>query len=209
MLFADGEEAGRQLAKALEQYKGMHALVLALPRGGVSIGRVLADALDADLDVVLVRKIGAPGNPEFAIGAVAEDGWTYVALYAEAVAADSPYVESVRSGELERIRQRRSLYTPGRTSASAAGRLTIIVDGGLATGATMITALHAVHEQAPSRLVCALPVASPEGLQLIRTYADEVVCLHAPPGWGVLRFVPTGQRRKRGCRSRGQAMTAQ
>jgi len=183
MPFADRKEAGRQLAKALEHYKGMHALVLALPRGGVPIGRVLADALDADLDVVLVRKIGAPGNPEFAIGAVAEDGWTYVAPYAEAVAADSPYVESVRAEELERIQERRSMYTPGRTSASAAGRLTIVVDDGLATGATMIAALHAVREQAPSRLVCALPVASPDGLQLIRTLADEVVCLLAPPGF--------------------------
>lgn len=182
MRFIDRQDAAAQLAEALGHYRGQQALVLALPRGGVPMGRVLADALQADLDVVLVRKLGAPGNPEFAVGAVAEDGWTYLAPYAESFAG-SAYLERVRNDELERIRQRRACYTPGRAAASAAGRVAIVVDDGLATGATMIAALHAVREQAPARLVCALPVAAPDGLLQVQAYADEVVCLHAPEGF--------------------------
>ncbi|AOY97076.1 phosphoribosyl transferase [Cupriavidus sp. USMAA2-4] len=183
MRFVDRQDAAAQLADALGHYRGQRALVLALPRGGVPLGRVLADALQADLDVVLVRKLGAPGDPEFALGAVAEDGWTYLAPYAEPTAG-SAYLERVRAEELERIRQRRARYTPGRAAApSAAGRVAIVVDDGLATGATMIAALHAVRAQAPARLVCAVPVAAPDGLREVQAYADEVVCLYAPAGF--------------------------
>ena len=111
MRFVDRQDAAAQLADALGHYRGQRALVLALPRGGVPLGRVLADALQADLDVVLVRKLGAPGDPEFALGAVAEDGWTYLAPYAEPTAG-SALPEHVRAEELERIRQRRARYTP-------------------------------------------------------------------------------------------------
>ncbi|CAG9185652.1 phosphoribosyltransferase [Cupriavidus pinatubonensis] len=183
MPFIDREDAARQLAKALRRYAGKHALVLAVPRGAVPMGAIIARALGGELDIVLVRKLGAPGNPELAIGAVDESGWTYLTPHAAMYGADSVYVDRERTGQLETLRRRRAMYTPGREAASAAGRVVIIVDDGLATGASMIAALHAVREQKPARLVCAVPVAPPQTLERMRPYADEVVCLESPPAF--------------------------
>lgn len=181
-MFDDRDDAARRLAAALAAYKGKHALVLAIPRGAVPMGRTLADALGAELDVVLVRKLGAPGNPELAVGAMDESGWTYVADYAGEVGADAAYLAREKEKQLETLRKRRAQYTPHRHAIDPKGRIAIVVDDGLATGATMMAALHAVRAKEPARLVCAVPVASPDSLAKVKPYADEVVCLQAP--WG-------------------------
>ena len=187
-MFRDRLQAAERLADALAPYHGTHPLVLAIPRGAVPIGAVIAQRLEGDLDLVLVRKLHAPGAPEFAVGAVAEAGWTYVAPHASAVGATASYLEEQKEDQLQELARRRQLYTPGRGPADAAGRVVIVVDDGLATGATMVAALHAVRERRPRRLVCAVPVASREAVQLVGKYCDEVVCLDAPA-----RFAAVGQ----------------
>jgi len=182
-VFESRLDAARRLAKALEHYRGKNPLVLAIPRGAVEMGRTLADALDGELDVVLVHKLGAPGHAEFAIGAVDETGWTYVSDYAPSAGAGAAYIEREKQAQLETMRKRRARYTPARPPIDPAGRIAIVVDDGLATGATMIAALHAVRARKPDRLVCAVPVAAPDSLERIRPYADEVVCLAAPHGF--------------------------
>jgi predicted phosphoribosyltransferase len=179
-MFRDRIDAATRLAAALTAYRGKNPLVLAIPRGAVPMGRALADALGGELDVVLVHKLGAPGNPELAVGAICESGWSYVADYAAEVGADDAHLARERRTQLDRLRARRALYTPARPPIEAAGRVAIVVDDGLATGATMIAALHAVRAQKPARLVCAVPVAAPDSLARIRPCADEIVCLAAP-----------------------------
>lgn len=183
MLFQDRLDAGRQLAQALHKFRDKKPLVLAIPRGAVPMGQVVADALRGELDVVLVRKIGAPFWPEFAAGAVDESGW----IYRNPEAGDEPglasHIERQSQRELQTIRQRRDRYTPGRKPPSAQGRTVIVVDDGLATGSTMIAALHALRQQQPAHLVCAVPVAPPDTLRKVSPYADEVVCLHTTPNF--------------------------
>lgn len=179
MIFRDRTEAGERLALALAQWRGKHPLVLAIPRGAVPMGAILAKRLDGDLDVVLTRKLGAPGNPEFAIGAVDETGWTYIADHAELAGATREYIERETAAQLETMRRRRAQYTPARAPLDPAGRIAIVVDDGLATGATMLTALHSVAAKHPQHLVCAVPVGAHEAVERVRPHADEFVCLDA------------------------------
>jgi predicted phosphoribosyltransferase len=168
------------LSKALEHYRGRHPLVLAIPRGAVEMGRVIADALGGELDVVLVRKLRAPFNPEFAVGSIDESGWAYIAPYAASADADEKYLDAEKAAQLQTLRKRRAEYTPARAPIDVQGRIAIVVDDGLATGSTMIAALHATRAKAPERLVCAVPVAALDSLERVRPYADEIVCLQAP-----------------------------
>lgn len=196
--FLDRTDAARRLAAALAAHRGEHPLVLAIPRGGVPIGRVVADALGGDLDVVLVRKLGAPFNPEFAIGAVDESGAVYVGERAREAYADAAYIEQESARQLELIRERRRRYSPQRAPIDPAGRTVIVVDDGLATGATMQAALASLRQRHPRRLVCAVPVAAPESLDAVAQLCDEAVCVAAPQDFRAVgqfyeRFPPVSE----------------
>lgn len=181
MYFEDRSDAARRLAHALRAYRGANALVLAIPRGAVPMGRIVAEALGAELDVVLVRKLGAPMNEEFAVGAVDETGWTYIPDYARELGFDEHNLATQRQRQMQLMAQRRMLYTPGRPSIDPRGRTCIVVDDGLATGSTMVAAIHSVRARGAAKVVVAVPVGAPDSVERVRGLADDVVCLQAPP----------------------------
>jgi predicted phosphoribosyltransferase len=187
MPFRSRVEAGERLARALSAYKGRPVAVLALPRGGVPVAARIAEALDAPLDLVIVRKIGAPFEPELAMGAIAEGAPPLTVRNEDVISmfgVDGAAFALVRDRELAEIERRRAAYLQGRARVDVAGRTAIVVDDGIATGATMRAALRAVRARAPVKLVLAAPVASARVLAELRTEADEVICLteHLPFG---------------------------
>jgi predicted phosphoribosyltransferase len=179
-MFTDRHEAGERLARALAKYRGQRPLVAAIPRGAVALGRTIADALAGDLDVVFVRKLRMPGSDGVAAGAVDERGKVYVAEHAPGAGADDAWLEREAALQLKAIRAQRAAYTPYRPSLDPHERTVIVVDDGLATGMTMTAALRAVRAHGAAWVVCALAVASPRGLERVRPFADDVVCLAAP-----------------------------
>lgn len=179
-MFHDRDEAAVRLADKLKSYQGKNPLILAIPRGAVPMAKIIADKLDGEFDVVLVRKLRAPDYAELAVGSVDESGWTYVAEHANSVGADDAYIASEKQAQMVTIKNRRALYTPVRAPINPAGRIVIVIDDGLATGATMISALHGLRNLKPTRLICAIPVSPPETLRKIAPLADEVVCLLTP-----------------------------
>lgn len=179
--FHDRVEAGRLLGRELEARGLRHAVVLGIPRGGVVVGREVARAINAELDIVIAHKLGAPGNPELAIGAISEDGRLFMdERLASQVGADSAYIEDERDRQLREIARRAQSYRKVRPKVSVRGRPAIVTDDGVATGATAQAALRAVRQEQPELLILALPVGPPETLRRLARDADEVLCLRAP-----------------------------
>lgn len=188
-MFKDRLDAALQLSNALNSYKGQHPLVLAIPRGAAPMAQLIAKQLEGEMNVVLVRKLRAPLMHEVAVGAIDESGHLYVKPEAPRMGADTAYLEQEKAVQLATLRQRRRLYSAIRQPPDMAGRTVIVVDDGLATGATMIAALTFIRQQNPARLVCAVPVASAEALAAVRALADDVVCLTVPEDFeGVGQF---------------------
>ncbi len=179
-MFKNRLDAAAQLSARLTHYRGQHPLVLAIPRGGVPLGELLAHDLEGDLDLVLARKISHPLLPEYALGAIGESGWTYYSPAAASFTRHAGDLDVEKLRQLDLIRQRRATYLPRRDSIDPSGRVVIVVDDGVATGATMIAAVHELRMKNPARLICAVPVASVEALRSIRPDVDEMVCIHTP-----------------------------
>jgi predicted phosphoribosyltransferase len=182
--FADRTDAAEQLAERLQEYRGRNPLILAIPRGALPMGQVLTQRLEGELDVVLVHKLGAPFDPEFAIGSIDETGATY--LTPEFATLPGYLIDRVKAPQMATLKERRARYTPFAPPLDPASRIAIVVDDGLATGATMIAALHAVRRQNPAELICAVPVAAIDSLDRVAPLADRVVCLHATAIFGAV-----------------------
>lgn len=182
-MFSDRTDAGRQLGAAVSAYRGQPVLVLALPRGGVPVGLEVARVLDAPLDVLLVRKITAPSHPELAIGAVVDGSPPQLLLEEQIVAATGAtqdHIKAEKARQLREIERRRQLYRGDRPPPATQGLTVIVVDDGIATGATMRIALRALARSGAARVIVAVPVAPPDVLERIRPEADEVICLRMP-----------------------------
>lgn len=183
--FTDRTEAGRALAALLIAYaRRDDVIVLGLPRGGVPVAYEVAAALHAPLDVIVVRKLGAPGQPELAIGAIASGGISILNQDGAALVAGSPHIRAEIAHENKELKRREALYRNDRLPLSLEGRTVIIVDDGAATGATMRAAMRAARMLAAHRIIAAVPVAPAQSLEILRAEADEVVCILAPAFFG-------------------------
>lgn len=186
-MFRNRAEAALILARRFKGRELRDPLVLAIPRGGVVTGAVLARELDAELDVVLARKLRAPGQPELAIGSIAEDGQVYLNPFVKRfLDLEEGYLAGERAHQLGEIARRKALFRAIRPQAPLKGRSVIVTDDGIATGATMIAALEVARTRQPFELIVAVPVASPDRLEEIRRRCDEVICLLAPSRFGAI-----------------------
>ncbi len=186
-LFRDRIEAGTVLAKSLGAYRGRGTLVLGIPRGGVVVAAEIARLLEAELDVVVARKLGAPGQPELAIGAVTADGGRFLnddMLHALQISPS--YLDAVTRVQMTEAQHRETWLRNLRPAAPIAGRTVILVDDGLATGATMHAAARALRQRGPARLVAAVPVGTPDACEALRSDVDEVVCPLQPESFGAV-----------------------
>jgi putative phosphoribosyl transferase len=191
MIFLNREDAGRRLAAALMKFKGERPCILALPRGGVPVAFEVAKALGAPLDLVLVRKIGAPFQPELAIAAVVDGKRPELVVnedLVEELGIDDEFIAREETRQLKEIERRRQSYLAGRDRLNVEGRTAIIIDDGIATGATVRAAIHATRRAKPKRIVVAAPVAPIETAAMLRSEADEVVCLGEYEDFGAIGF---------------------
>ena len=179
-VFADRRDAGRRLAEALARFAGQDAVVLAIPRGGVEVAAEVAVAIGAPLDVVIPRKVGAPGNPELGLGAVAEEVEVLDRRLVRALGVTPEYLEAEIEAQREEIRRRTSAYRGSRPPAELDGAVAIVVDDGVATGGTAVAALRWARAKGASRVVLAVPVAPPEMVERLAGEADELVVLETP-----------------------------
>src|SRR5215831_11074091 len=191
MSFMDRADAGRKLAQALLTYRDQQPVILALLRGGVPVAAEVAATLDAPLDLILVRKIGVPTQPELAMGAVVDGGLPIVVRNDEVIrmaGVDEAEFEAIRDNELAEIERRRRLYLGDRAAVDVAGRVAVVIDDGVATGATTRAALRATRMRRPSKLVLAIPVAPTDALAALREEADHVICLEDHEFFGAIGF---------------------
>ncbi|HET9643017.1 MAG TPA: phosphoribosyltransferase family protein, partial [Burkholderiaceae bacterium] len=187
IMFEDRIDAGRQLARALLECRLKNPVVIAIPRGGVPVAAEVARALNAPLDMVLVRKIGAPSQPELAIAAVADGASPILEIDTSSLEYSGSTMADVRAGmvrELTEIERRRPLYLKNRSQLSLSGRTAILVDDGIATGTTVRAAIRALRARKPMRLVLAVPVAAEDSLERLSSEVDEVICLLSPAWFG-------------------------
>lgn len=191
MDFQDRSDAGRRLAKVLSSYKDRHPVVLALPRGGVPVAAEVAAALDAPLDLILVRKIGVPTQPELAMGAVVDGAAPIVVRNEEVIelsGTTADEFDAACAGQLAEIERRRQLYIGDRDRAEIAGQVVIVIDDGIATGATTRAALQAIRNRKPKELVLAVPVAPPDTITKLRDEVDALICLETPELFGAIGY---------------------
>ncbi len=213
--FADRRDAGRALAQALAQRvtaNGTDTLVLGLPRGGVVVAGEVAEVLGAPLDVLVVRKLGLPWQPELAMGAIAAVGDTVEIVRTDVVLAAARVSEEifdeVRATELDELRRREAAYRGGRPAVAVAGKVVVVVDDGLATGSTMRAAVLALGRREPARIVVAVPVGSPVACAALARDVDDLVCLSAPGNFRAVgqaygNFAPTSDDEVRAALTRG------
>jgi len=182
VLFKDQISAGEKLAEKLEEYKKRNAIVLAIPRGGVATGYGLAKKLNFPLDIIVTRKIGAPDNPELAIGAVGETKgslWLNNDLISQ-LNVSQEYIDSEIKIQKQEIKRREKVYRQNRTALNLKDKVVILVDDGLATGATMIAAVREIRNFQPEKIIVAVPVAPDDTIEMLKKEADEVISLHTP-----------------------------
>lgn len=186
-MFSDRRDGGERLAALLEDRDVGADIVLAIPRGGLPVGRSVADALDVPLDIVAARKIGAPGNPELAIGAVAADGsvWLNDRLI-EQLDIDQAYIDEGIERERANAQAKVDRYRGDRPAPELAGKAVLIVDDGVATGATTTACIRQVRNAGADRVVLGVPVGPPDSIERLRTEVDEVVCVETPPHFGAV-----------------------
>ncbi len=188
--FTDRTDAGEQLAMALREQEVDADIALAIPRGGLPLGRAVADALDIPLDIVVAKKIGAPGNPEYAIGAVASDGsvWRNETAF-RGTSTDEDYFQEMREKEAANARQKTDRYRGDRSEPDLTDQTVVVVDDGVATGSTVRACLKHLQNTDAERIVLAVPVGPPSTINELQDEADEVVCLETPSGFrGVGQF---------------------
>jgi predicted phosphoribosyltransferase len=189
-LFEDRADAGARLGSHLAKYRGQSVLVLGIPCGGVPVAAAVARALEGELDVVVAQKLSAPISEELAIGAVTADGGRYLNEdIVRVLDVDAAYIDLVTAAEMEVVVVREARFRAGRARPPVAGRIVILVDDGLATGASMIAAARSVRALKPARLVIAVPVGSRAACRALRKEADGVICLWMPePFWAIGPF---------------------
>ena len=191
MAFRDRSDAGRRLARALSKYEGSNTVVLALPRGGVPVAAEVAAALNAPLDLILVRKIGVPVQPELAMGAVVDGAAPIIVRNDEVLeltGTTAREFDEACARELAEIERRRQLYIGERARVEIAGHVVILIDDGIATGATTRAALQAIRKRKPKELVLAVPVAPPETIRQLVKEVDTLICLETPEDFGAIGY---------------------
>ncbi len=180
-MFKDRTEAGKTLAEALSEYKDKNTIVLAIPRGGVVVAYEVAKALNAPLDLIIPRKIGAPSQPELAIGAVTEDGTTILNQdIIQYLRVPDDYIKTEVKRQVEEIKRRIQRYLGDKPRLSIEGKVVILIDDGVATGATTRAAIASIRKRKPASIVLAIPVGPPDTVKELREDADKVICLMTP-----------------------------
>ena len=189
LVFADRQEAGRVLSQRLAAYSQSKAVVFALPRGGVPVAFEVARQLSLALQIIIVRKIGAPYNPELGVGALSEKRTTYLNYHLmDQLGLSLKNLKHIIRQERQEMQRRRQIYRRGRYLSLVKNKIVIIVDDGLATGATMLAAVYALKQLQPVKVICAVPVCPADTVGKISPYVDELICLHKPSVMSAIGF---------------------